>query len=222
MRFFRGLTVPAANVDQVLSTIRNQGLSLGSPGPLDVLSAKPDLSTQATRSRDQAGCPAVCACGEEMGAAYYTWHHDHTRENDTPIIVEFEADERTVAVDGRDFLATVFQFGEPALARPALGRAFGKAVLSYAERAWATDNQDARIVLFDLARHDPDVIKAHHANSIVLRGRYHTVFRSAFIVKRPPAPQSIVRASSPAVPPALPVPEITLSSLLIESYRPKS
>jgi hypothetical protein len=52
MRFFRGLTVPAANVDQVLSTIRNQGLSLGSPGPLDVLSAKPDLSTQDTRSRD--------------------------------------------------------------------------------------------------------------------------------------------------------------------------
>jgi hypothetical protein len=144
MRFFRGLTVPAANVDQVLSTIRNQGLSLGNhysfayrhPGPLDALFAKPDLSTKDTRPRDQTGDPAVCACGEEIGAAYYAWQHNRSRENDTPIIVEFEADEDTVAIDGRDLLATVFQLGEPELARPALARAFGNAVLIYAERAW--------------------------------------------------------------------------------------
>ncbi len=83
-----------------------------------------------------------------------------------PAQLEFEADEDTVAVDGWDFLATVFQLGEPALARPALARAFGNAVLPYAERAWATDNQDTRIALFDLARHDPDVVKAHHANTV--------------------------------------------------------
>jgi hypothetical protein len=229
MRFFRGLTVPAANVDQVLSTIRNRGLSQGSqwsieyrhPGPLDALFAKPDLSTQDTRPHNQAGDPAVCACSEEMGAAYYAWQHNRTSENDTPIIVEFEADQDAVAIDGRDFLATVFQFGEPALARPALARTCGNAVLSYAERAWATDNQNRRIALCDLARHDPDVVKAHHANTVVLGGRHHTVFRSAFIVKLPTAPQSIIRAWSPIGRPVLPVPGITLSSLLIESYRPK-
>jgi hypothetical protein len=149
------------------------------------------------------------------------WQHNRTRENDTPIIVEFEADEDTVAIGGRDFLATVFQLGEPALARPALARAFGNAVLPYAERAWATDNQDTRIALFDLARHDPDVVKAHHANTVVLGGRFRTVFRSAFIVKLFPAPQSVVRVWSPAAQRALPVPEIMLSSLLIESCRPK-
>jgi hypothetical protein len=230
MRFFRGLAVPAANVDQVLSTINNQGLGLGSqwsfeyrhPGPLDALVAKPDLSTQDTRPPDEAGDPAVCACGEETGAAYYAWEHNCTRENDTPIIVEFEADEDTVAIDGQDFLATVFQFGQPALARPALARAFGNAVLPYAERAWATDNQDTRIALCDLARHNSDVVKAHHANTVVLGGRHRTVFRSAFIVKLPLAPQSIVRAWSPAARPALPVPQITMRGLLIEPYRPKN
>jgi hypothetical protein len=229
MRFFRGLTVPAANVDQVLSTIRNRGLSQGSqwsfeyrhPGPLDALFAKPDLSTQDIRPHNQAGDPAVCACGEEMGAAYYAWQHNRTSENDNPIIVEFEADQDAVAIDGRDFLATVFQFGEPALARPALARTCGNAVLPYAERAWATDNQNRRIALCDLARHDSDVVKAHHANTVVLGGRHHTVLRSAFIVKLPTAPQSIIRAWSPIGRPVLPVPGITLSSLLIESYRPK-
>ena len=190
MRFFRGLAVPAANVVQVLATIRNQGLGLGSqwsfeyrhPGQLDALFARPDLSTQDTRPSDR-GDPAVCACGEEIGAAYYAWQHNRTRENDTPIIVEFEADQDTVAIDGRDFLSTVFQFGEPALARPVLARAFGNEVLPYAERAWATDNQETRIALLDLAVHDPHVVKAHHANTVVLGGRLGTVFRSAFIVK---------------------------------------
>ena len=67
----------------------------------------------------------MCARGEEMGAAYYAWQHNRTRENDTPILVEFEADEDTVVIDGRDFLTTVFQLGEPTLARPALERTFG-------------------------------------------------------------------------------------------------
>jgi hypothetical protein len=230
MRFFRGLTVPAPDVEQVLSTIRGQGLSQGNqwsfeyrhPGPLDELFAKPDLSTADTRQRDQAGNPAVCACGEEMGAAYYAWQHNRTRENDTPILVEFEADEDTVVIDGRDFLTTVFQLGEPTLARPALERTFGYPVLPYAEKAWATENQDMRIALCDLARHDPDVVKAHHENVVVLGGRMNTAFRNAFIVKLPPTPQSIVRVWSPAERPVLPVPEIMFNSLLLESHRPKS
>ena len=188
--------------------------------PLDKLFAKSDLSIADTRPT-RAGDPAVCACGEEMGASYYAWQHNRTRENNTPIIVEFEGDEDTVAIDGRDFLFTVFQFGEPSLAGPALKRAFGKAILPYAEKAWATENQDARIALCDLACHDPDVVTAHHANAVVLGGRHHTTFRNAFIVKLPPA-QSVVRVWSPSDRPALPIPEILYNSLLIELRRPKS
>lgn len=220
MRFFRGLTVPAENAERVRSTIESQGLGLGSqwsfeyrhPGSLDALFAKHDFSTQDTRPTNQAGVPAVCACGEEMGAAYYAWKHNRTRENDTPIIVEFEADADVVAVDSRDFLATVFQLGAPAAARPALARIFGDAVLRYADRAWATDNQDARIALVDLARHDSAVVKANYANTAVLGGRHSTVFRSAFVVKLPA--RSIVRVWSPTERPSFPVPEIEFSSLL--------
>jgi hypothetical protein len=228
MRFFRGLTVPAVNADQVLSSIRKQGLEQGSqwsfeyrhPGPLDVLFAKPDLSMSDTRPRDQRGDPAICACGDETGAAYYAWQHNRTDQNNTPIIVEFEAAEDTVSIDGRDFLATVFQLGEPALARPALEKSFGRAVLPYAEKAWSTDDQNRRIALCDLARHDLDVVRAHHANTVVLGGRYNTAFRSAFIIKLPTA-QSIVRSWSPTERPIFPPPEIKFNDLLIEAHRPK-
>ena len=40
MRFFRGLTVPAANVDKILSTIRNEGLSLGNQWSMDDILAR--------------------------------------------------------------------------------------------------------------------------------------------------------------------------------------
>jgi hypothetical protein len=155
-----------------------------------------------------------------MAASYYAWQHNRTRENDTPIVVEFDADVDTVAIDGRDFLFTVFQFGEPSLAGPAHKRAFGKAVLPYAEKAWAIENQSTRIALCDLACHDPDVVKAYHANTIVLGGRHHTVFRNAFIVQLPPAPHSVVRVWSPPDGFTLPMPEIMYNRLLIESRRP--
>ena len=46
----------------------------------------------------------MCACGDEEGTAFYAWIHNKTDEDNTPVIVEFEADIATVAVDGRDFL----------------------------------------------------------------------------------------------------------------------
>ncbi|MYF49781.1 MAG: hypothetical protein F4220_06470, partial [Gammaproteobacteria bacterium] len=58
---------------------------------------------------------AVCACGDFDGAAYYACRHNCSGANDTPLVVEFESN--AVAVDGRDFLYTVFQFGKGTQAR---------------------------------------------------------------------------------------------------------
>lgn len=222
MRFFRGMAVPASRVDEVLSTITKDGLDLGRswhmeyrhPGPLHELFAKTDLSVRDTRPKDQEGCPAVCACGEELGAACYAWEHNCTGDDDTPIMVEFEAEQDAVAVDGRDFLCTVFQFGEPASSRAILEKTFGHAILRYAEKAWASPDQDTRVAMCDLARHDPGVVEAHHTNSLVIAGRYRTVFRSAFIVKLPVEGQRVCRVWSPSERPAFPMADISLGDLL--------
>lgn len=227
MRIFRGISIPEDKVDQVLTTIKKQGLAqdrgefwkmeFRHPGNLDTLFAKADLSLEDTRPDGAEVDPGVCACGEEAGAAYYAWQHNRKGENTTPIIMEFDVSDDVVSIDGRDFLYTVFQLGEPELARPVLGRVFGERILRYAERAWTSKEQS--VALCDLARHDPQVIKAHHSNSVVLGGRFNTVFRNAFIVKLPVESPSIVRVWSPTASPKLPIPEIMLDSLLVKSHR---
>ena len=122
------------------------------------LFSKSNLSTDDTRNQERE-TSVICACGEYLGAAYYALNHNRTEVNDTPIVIEFEADMSSVAVDGRDFLYTAFQMGDSARARPVLRAAFGDAVLRYAESAWDTGNQKKRIALCDLAVNDPAVIR---------------------------------------------------------------
>jgi hypothetical protein len=187
------------------------------PGPLDDLLVKPDLSLEDTRPRG-AGVvwqPAIYACGEELGAAYYSWRHNRSEANDTPIIVAFDVEFADVAVDGKDFLNTVFQFGDPARTRPGLERIFGPKVLRYADAAFASADQERRGALCDLATHDPEVIAAHHANTLVIAGRYKTMFRSAFTIAIPVAPERIVAVWSPDAPPSWPEPDIRLNDVMM-------
>lgn len=182
------------------------------PGSLDALFAKSDLSLKDTRPDGAPADDGICACGEVLGASYYAWQHNRNDENTAPILMEFTVPDDAVRIDGRDFLYTVFQMGDPDRARPVLKRAFGDAVLRYADSAWSSPEQS--IPLCDLACHDPEVIEAHHASAVVLGGRYRTVFRSAFIVRLPIAPQSIIRVWSPEEQPALPAPEFMFHDLL--------
>ena len=136
---------------------------------------------------DEVGSFAVCACGDFDGAVYYACKHNRSGANDTPLVVEFESDPVEVAVDGRDFLCTVFQSGKGALARNVVAQAFGGRALVYLDEAWRATDQPRRIELCREARHDPEVVRAHYANRLVLGGRHSTRFRSAFFVRAPVA-----------------------------------
>lgn len=129
--------------------------------------------------------PAVCACGEPEGAKYYALKHNLYRDETLPLLIKFRAQVTGVAIDGRDFLYTSFQFGEPVKARLVLPRLFGPKVLYYAERAWASDDQGYRVAICDLATHDCELILAHHQNRTVIHGRHNTLFQSAFQVRLP-------------------------------------
>ena len=225
MRFFRGIAVSSDAAESTIEDIRSVGL-LGSEGTwrmtmfshrgsIDDLFSKNDLSTEDTRVRYQEE-QAICACGEVVGAAYYALKHNRTKENNTPIILEFEVDEKSVAVDGRDFLYVSFQIGNPIRARPVLQTAFGEAVLPYADLAWKQKSQDKRIALCDLAVRDPAVIRAHHDNVLVLGGRHGTIFRNAFLVTTPIPVSALICVRRLDSDTRIPRPEVTLTDLRIE------
>jgi hypothetical protein len=117
--------------------------------------------------------------------------HNKSAEDDTPILITFDADVSDAIVDGRDFLYTAFQFGDPKRARSIIEPIFGSAILRYADRAWSTEGRE-RVVLCDLAVQDDDVVLAHAANKTVIAGRSHTRFRSAFLVRTPVGANRVV------------------------------
>ena len=224
MRFFRGIAVSPNAAENTIKHIRSVGLLGGEggwrpifshPGSIDDLFSKNDLSTRDTRVCHHEE-RAIYACGELFGAAYYALKHNRTEEKNTPIILEFEANENSVAVDGRDFLYTVFQVGDPTCARPVLQTAFGEAVLRYADLAWTQKCQDTRIALCDLAVHDPAVIRAHHDNRLVLSGRHGTIFRNAFLVKAPIPVRSLISVRQLDSDTKILNPEVAFSDLLIK------
>ncbi|KQO61026.1 hypothetical protein ASF24_03550 [Methylobacterium sp. Leaf86] len=223
LTFIRGIAVPKQAVETVMSDIRTRGLiesggtwrmSQQPPADPDDLFVKTDLSTKDTRNPNLPTVPAICACGEEDGAAYYAWKHNRTNVNDTPVLIEFTAPVEAAAVDGKDFLYTAFQMGDPDRASDILERAFGKSVLQYANKAWARKEGQHDIAMCDLAIHDPNVVAAHHASTVVLAGRHGTVFRNAFTIRMPVRPEAIVRVWSPDVELPRPSPSVSLRDIL--------
>jgi hypothetical protein len=194
MRFYRGIAVPSDKAQGIIAAIQHGGLIAGQGTQwsminydlkprLDELRRLNPLSLAETRSGPTQ--PRVCACGDKGGAAYYACTHNKSAQNDSSIIITFEADIDDVIIDGRDFLYTVFQGGDPARAREPARKLFGDALLPYLDRAWKTTDQQERVALCDLATQDDDVIRAHVANTIVMGGRYRTLYRSAFMVRLP-------------------------------------
>jgi hypothetical protein len=209
----------------VIDKIRTQGLLPGDgnwrmsaadlKGHLEEIWRKPKITYADTRPMaDNPGPSWVCACAEEQGALYYACRHNKSGENDTPILISFDAEASDAVVDGRDFLYTAFQFSDAARARGILERLFGPAVLRYADRAWGGVDGNERIALCDLAVQDDAVVLAHAANKAVIAGRLQTRFQSAFFVRTPvPAARIVeVRVVEDAF--ELPEPDVVLGSLI--------
>jgi hypothetical protein len=201
VRLYRGIAVPEASADATVAAIRCDGLRIDCgfwrmigydiKARLENFWKSSELSTNLTRPKSEE-ISLICACARELDALYYACSHRRTAENTAPILISFDADPTDVVVDGRDFLYTVVQLGTPTTSREPLGRLFGPTVLRYADRAWATSDQDVRIACVDLAIQDAGVISAHAANELVIGGRGRTRFTSAFMARAPVAAESIV------------------------------
>jgi hypothetical protein len=203
LRLHRGIAVTEVAAPSVMDAIRRDGLVVEGRfwSGLAVPDLKPrlkdlwrseDLTLEITRPKDLPALPRVCGCADRRGAIYYACSHNRTGDSTASILIEFEADLADVVVDGRDFLYTVLQMGSPAANRESLERLFGPAVLRYADCAWSTSDQRKRIACCDLATQDPDVIRAHALNGLVIGGRHRTRFSSAFLVAAPVSSARIV------------------------------
>jgi hypothetical protein len=223
MKLFRGIAVPKPQLESVITEIHLNGIVDQSKASypmkqerlndLHNLHLKPDLSSADTRPGTEV-VEAVCACGDKDGALYYASKHNTTKEKTASILIEVDVQKSSLMIDGRDFLYTVFMYPNQAKARPVLEKCFGSAILKYADRAWSSKDAQFRVSQCDLATQDPAVIEAHYANDTVLAGRYNTIFRSAFTIKLPISPTSIISVYSPNKTPNIPQPSIDFRDII--------
>jgi len=197
MKVFRGIAVPKHQLESTIEHIRLNG-----------------IIDQSKTRRKERSIDAVYACGDKDGALYYATKHNINKTDNAPIIIEMDVKKSSLVVDGNDFLYTAFQFSNPAKAEPILKKCFGSAILKYTNKAWSSQDQSFRIAQCDLAIQDPAVIEAHHANDLVIAGRAKTVFRSAFKVKLPILPESIIYTYSPNRFPTIPHKDISLNDIV--------
>lgn len=211
---WRGITVRREEAEHVIEKIKCDGLK-GDEGfwrftgwelrpSIEDLINKPDLSTKDTREGYREF--PVIAFADELGAYYYAFIHNY-KEGSVPIIIKIKVDisRKYIYVDGRDFLYPVFGLWDKKnLAKKyGVSQAFNK-VLSvlkniygdkievYFRKVVEVNDPNYRIAMCDLAVHDLDVVLGHYRNKIVIRGRYHVTFRSAFFVEAPIQPSEII------------------------------
>jgi hypothetical protein len=227
MRFYRGIAVPAEEAASTTADIRQNGLQVRNSGwrmvaqdlkpHLDRLWSLPSIERCDVELVPRDETPhRICTCADKTSALFYACKKNVTTTNTASILIAFDADIADVIVDGRDFLYTAFQLGDPDRARPVLERLFGNAILRYADRAWGTDKRELeRVSICDLAVQDHDVIRAHAQNTTAISGRYGTEFCSAFMVRMPiPADQIVTVEAVSAKDFSFPAPEVLLQSIL--------
>lgn len=235
--FYRGICIKPIEKKQVLEKIAKYGLNSKDPqwcktafvdhkGKLAKLLKKPDLTLQDVRpskmvnnefggqTRVSFGVePAVCACGDEIGATYYAQKHNRNeREGKTEaLIIKFKAPVKDTIVDGCDFMFTCMQFGESEQHKAKLVETFGRDSEKYYELARKSTDQEFRIAIAYLAVQDPRIILSHYNNKKVIGGRWGTIFCSAFQIKLPIPSERIIDIFSPRL--SIPAPEIRIKDV---------
>lgn len=210
--FYRGITVENGMHERAMRAIRTRGLTKddpyrwGSAGFHDLrpsmkaLLHHPALDQNLTRPVMDPVVPAVYATGDHETACWYALRHNRSSRHTRAIVLTFRAPLDEAVVDGSDLLYAGFQFPGRAETKTLLLRLFGPALEPYLDKAWATDAYDRRISYCDLAVLDPDVVRHHYRNQLLINGRHGVNFRSSFLVKLPVPPEQVQCVEEPDEP----------------------
>ena len=217
---YRGIAVSEDIVDRVVDEIKRNGLS-HSKGSLWSGFVWKDLRSDLTRLLEKEdlnrndtepnsiwvktekgghrefteGNIGICFA-DRQGANYYAFKHNVTDVNTVPIVIEAEVNINNTAIDGRDFLYTVFSFidhnnpEKTERQKNILSKIYGEKICLYIDKIIRHHNSD-KFAVCDLAIIDNDIIRYHLKNTILIMGRWRTRFKGAFYVKSPLSHSSI-------------------------------
>jgi hypothetical protein len=156
---------------------------------------------------------------DKIGAEYYATRHNVTKEKTIPLIITLDLDLENIAIDGRDFLYTVFGFidpkehGKTKRQTEKLKNIFGKKIEKYIEKLIEHPNSE-KSAICDLLICDDEIIMEHSRNTEIIGGRYGTIFKSAFFGKVPISPEKIQNVEILREHTAIMKPTITLNDIL--------
>lgn len=210
MVFYRGIAIDRQNVQTVLASITQTGIS-GNEGHWkfrvpDILKVRRSIDSIISLPGDQilkaifdeTPFSGICACGDEIGGRYYALKHNRTSNKTEPLLIVFTASMDDVYVDPRDFVCTAFQLWDREgdvkkdVQRLMLRELYGPRVLRYFDKASNSTDQKFRIAMCNLAAFDPQVVLDHYKNKKLIGGRYETRFCSAFFIKCPIKAEQII------------------------------
>ncbi|MFZ4798541.1 MAG: hypothetical protein ACOYMA_13675 [Bacteroidia bacterium] len=133
---------------------------------------------------------------DKIGAEYYATKHNVTKVKKIPILITLDLNIEHVAIDGRDFLYTVFGNIDPKDVEKTkrqtkkLQNIFGVKIEKYIKKIIEHPKSD-KIAICDLVICDDEIIINHSRNIEIIGGRYGTIFKSAFFGKIPISPEKI-------------------------------
>jgi len=214
LKLYRGITVSEIEVQEIIEDIRKNGLHLNSnqtwggfiwkdlKKDLDKLYSKENLTREDTlpastivktrngsRREYTEGENSLCFADIE-GAKYYATKHNVTKDKTVALLIETEIKTENIAIDGRDFLYTVFQHIDSKNIEKTnrqllkMKKVFGNKIEVYFEKIIKHPNSE-RLAICDLITLDNEIIIEHSKNREIIGGRYNTIFKSAFFGKVP-------------------------------------
>jgi len=220
LKLYRGITVSEMEVDLVIQDIKTNGLYQNDKKQwggfiwknikteIDTLCNKENLTRDDTSPASiwietkngghreyTEGELSICFA-DKMGAEYYATKHNVSKDKKMPLLITIDLDMENIAIDGRDFLYTVFGFIDPKDIEKTkrqtekLKTIFGAKVEKYIEKIIEHPKSD-KFAICDLVICDDEIIIDHSKNTEIIGGRYGTVFKSAFFGKTPISPEKI-------------------------------
>jgi hypothetical protein len=243
LRLYRGITVSEKEADSIIEDIKSNGLDHNTnqiwgsfvwknlKNNLDILYQKEVLTRDDTESASIwvktkngghreyiEGDKSICFA-DKQGAKYYATKQNVTEELTVPLLITVDLELDNIAIDGRDFLYTVFGFIDPNDSTKTKRQAeklkllFGYKMEKYIEKIIKHPKSD-RFAICDLAINDNEIIIEHSKNQKVIGGRYNTIFKSAFFGKVPIKPNSIIDIERITNVSDINHPDITLNDIL--------
>ncbi len=221
IHLYRGITVNDNKTNQVVDNIKQNGLDWAKGSQwggfiwkdlrenLTHLFEKEDLNREETEPNSiwvktekgshreyTEGNKGICFA-DKIGANYYAFQHNLTSDHTIPIVIKVEVDINDTAIDGRDFLYTVFanidrnNVEKNKRQKEKLSKIYGDKICFYIDKVICHPKSD-KFAICDLAIIDNFIIRDHLKNEILIKGRHGTRFKSAFYVKTPIHPSKIL------------------------------